>query len=280
MATRKSQDGSPVSLKRLQEGPPLAPNTPVYPVYSTPVIRRETEKPCTAYLDVTFLDNQSRDMKVGEIEALLFKNHYTSSITISTLVGDSYVPILENKAIMTSPYYENGSQQWITIYVSEFNAHYVAGKPIRIFLYQPCPVWSEYEIRHICAVGQVRNAMPIVLVADGGVPMSSPDMEAVWRNRSLSSILKADTLFLLNKVAFANEKALKEASAKKSMLSDRNNKNNLSGGNSGKAKKEKKRTDEKKKKLVLAGGGMKKEVTVVDEGGNEMETDAADPDGL
>lgn len=243
--------------------PPIAPNTPLYPVYATPIIRIDPDRPSVCYFDLTFLESGSSSSSNGDanggnalklknvrdIDAIIFKNYYTSSLTISTLVstteassagagmgkipsssssssslssninidldsdngrigssscstgtgtgivGDVYVPILENRAIMSSPYYENGSQEWNTIFVSEFNENYVPGKSLRFTLFQPCPVWIDYDIKHVYAVGIVRNTNPIMLVADGGINISNTgsnaEIEAAWWNRSLSSLIKA-----------------------------------------------------------------------------------------
>jgi len=195
--------------------PPLPPGTPTLGVYSTPVIRRDATRPSQCYLDLTFLDNSNKNgadggMSVQDIDAIIFKNHYTSSITVctqedaasssgssSSMAGSSFIPILENRQLMPSPHYENGCQDWVTVHVSEFNKHYQAGKPLRIYLLQPSPVWNAYEIRHICAVGKSKNGAHVAPVADGGLPGKGAETEAVWRSRSLSSLIQADSRFLL-----------------------------------------------------------------------------------
>jgi len=112
------------------------------------------------------------------------------------------VNVLENRKLMPSPYYENGSQDWITINMSEFNGKYIVGKPLRITLFQPSPVWINYEIRHICAVGKIpfftSNTAP---VADGGIRNldNESSIAQAWKSCSLTSIIKVSARYAILK---------------------------------------------------------------------------------
>jgi hypothetical protein len=267
--------------KREEERPPLPKGTPVLSIYATPVIRRDSDHPSQCYLDVTFLANDSNNLAIADIEAIIFKNYYTSSIKISTPVdgsgsstaGSTFLPILEDKSIMASPYYENGSQDWITIYTSEFNDNYIPGKPLRFTLIQPCPTWKAYEIRYICAVGKLPNSITSACIADGGVPLNGADSETAWRNRSISSLIKADATFLLQK-AMANNFDNKASPSLQELILD--TAPAFAGASStGKMKKKGKDKIKKVGGVSLAGGGTKKEVAVTDgdEKDNELVSD-------
>jgi len=268
------------------EQPPLVPNTPLYPIYATPIIKRNTDRPTQSYLDITFMDKKSEGIAVTEIDAIIFKNFYTASVTISTLVDKdkaggtgTYVPVLEDRAIMPSPYFENDSQIWVTIFISEFNSNYSPGKPLRFTLIQPSPVWKDFEIRHVCAVGKVPLSEQCALVADGGVSSIGADAQAAWRNRSLSSFIKADTMFLANKANLLLEKAQREDNTKAILLKG------LKAAAIpalGKTKMAKKKNETKKAGLSLpggggGGGGTRKEVLMLDDDA-ERDPDELEPE--
>lgn len=263
------------------EQPPLQPNTPLYPIYATPIIKRSTDRPTQTYMDVNFMDKKPDGIAVTEIDALVFKNFYTASITVSTLVdkaGGTYVPVLENRTIMPSPYYENNSQIWVTIFVSEFNSNYVPGKPLRFTLIQPSPVWKDFDIRHVCAVGKVPNNEQVVLVADGGITGTGADAQAAWKNRSLSSLIKADTVFLANKASLLLEKAQREDNIKAILLKGQKNASVPTLG-LGKTKMAKKKGETKKAGglSLPGGGGTRKEVIMLDD---DQDPDEVEPDDI
>lgn len=262
------------------EQPPLLPNTPLYPIYATPTIKKSTDRPTQTYLDVTFMDKKPDGIAVTEIDALIFKNFYTASITISTLVDKAdgiYVPVLENRIIMPSPYYENNSQIWVTICVSEFNSNYVPGKPLRFTLIQPSPVWKDYDIRHMCAVGKAPNSEQAELVADGGISATAEaDVLAAWKNRSLSSLIKADTMFLTNKSSLLLEQVQREDNIKAILLKGQKS---ATVPAVGKTKMAKKKGDPKKTGglSLPGGGGTRKEIIVLDD---DQDPDELEPDDI
>ena len=126
--------------------------------------------PCLVYIDVSFVSGSNSAAAIAEAAAavladplryddvLTFKNYYTSSITILQLSATSskYVPILENRKLMTNAYCEEGSQSWCVIHFTEFNSNFVRGRPIRIIMNQPGSMWKVFEIR---AVKVLRRAM-------------------------------------------------------------------------------------------------------------------------
>jgi len=262
------------------EKPPLVPNTPLYPIYATPIIKRNTDRPTETYLDVTFMDKKSDGIAVTEIDAIIFKNFYTASLTISTLVdkaGGTYVPVLENRTIMPSPYFENNSQSWVTIFISEFNSNYSPGKPLRFTLIQPSPVWKDFEICHVCAVGKVPPSGPGVLAADGGISGTGADAQAAWRNRSLSSLIKADSTFLSTKTNLLLEKAQREDHMQ--AVFPKGQKGSAVPA-LGKTQMAKKKNETKKAGLSLpGGGGTRKEVAVLDDD-QDLEELEPEPDDL
>jgi len=122
------------------------------PVYCTPLIRRETTKPSLCYLDVTFLDGADSKMA---LDTIMFQNYYTSSISVNMQTGPmTFVPVLENKVIMSDPHCEASGQSWVTISASEFNGKYEKGKSLRITLVQPSTMWTSFEIRNLQAYGK------------------------------------------------------------------------------------------------------------------------------
>lgn len=265
-----------MAAAREAEQPPLYPNTPIYPIYATPTIRRDTERPSQCYLDITFLDHKADGLSVQNIEAIIFKNYYTASIMISMLnndkgstgIGGTFVTILDNRVIMPSPYFENGSQNWVAVKVNEFNNNYVPGKPLRITLIQPNPVWKEFDIRHICAVGKTTANDHVIALADGGISGLDVDAIAAWRNKSLSSLIKADTMFL------ARARLIRESAQKEDMSKATLSKGAKGSDSSlGKSKMGKKKNDKPKSGISLVAGGTRKEVVVMDPQDREQEPD-------
>ena len=251
-------------------GPPLPNDTPLISLFATPTIRRDLDRPSSCYVDVKILDQS----KAGEIEAIVFQNYYTASITISMAISDSvtssYVNVLENRKLMQSPYYENGSQDWVTINMSEFNDNYIVGKPLRIMLFQPSPSWINYEIKQICAVGKIpffsNNKSP---VADGGIRNldNENSIAQAWKSCSLTSIIKADAAFLIETAAriedkIGNDNSESGGNGINKLVQNMQKKGSLSAT---KTKKEKQRTKAKKVVSLPGQGGVKKEKVVADD---------------
>eukprot|EP01036_Dinobryon_divergens_P036075 gene36075-46894_t len=119
--------------------------------------------PCLVYIDVSFVSGSNSAAAIADTAAavladplryddvLTFRNYYTSSISILQLSSASskYVPILENRKLMTNAYCEEGSQSWCVIHFTEFNSNFVRGKPIRIIMNQPGSMWKVFEIRAV-----------------------------------------------------------------------------------------------------------------------------------
>jgi len=102
------------------------------------------------YIDIGFVGN---NMIENNFNYLVFRNHYTSAISISqqTSAG-SWNIILPKKILMNNCNIEQNSQSIHYINTNEFNNLYVVGKPLRIFLLQYSSIWSNYDIRNIKAI--------------------------------------------------------------------------------------------------------------------------------
>jgi hypothetical protein len=106
-----------------------------------------------AYLDLNFIGTSSNDSD----DVIFFQNYYTSSITIIqlSLSTSKYTTVLENKQLMPTPYSEEGAQSWFSINFNELNSSFVKGRPIRIILNQPGPMWKTFEIRNLKVLRKV-----------------------------------------------------------------------------------------------------------------------------
>ena len=185
-----------------KEPPNLPPNVVVVPSFASQLIYRGTERPCQPYLDITFLESKKGTSL--EVDALIFQNFYTSSISVymhvTSLSSTTYLPLLIDRKIMPNPYGEVGSQDWVTILISELGSHYIHGKPIRITLAQPNASQKNYEIRHCRAVAKVPDQSNLgACLEDAAQPnriiKSEKDLR-LWKTTSLFSIIKAEAHFL------------------------------------------------------------------------------------
>lgn len=114
------------------------------PILIGPITRVDNGSAKLVYIDINFPASHT-----DQLEVLVFQNYYVYTISVSQTGTSGAVSILENKKLMDSPYYENGAQNWFTLYASEFNSSYKPGQPIRIQLIQPSGNWNRYEIRSI-----------------------------------------------------------------------------------------------------------------------------------
>lgn len=132
------------------------------PIFSSPVVRRDTQRPSLCYLDVTFLDGHAQQ----DLDVLVFQNYYTASISINMQTSPTtFVPILENKVLMPNPHCEAGGQTWVAIKATEFNDKYEKGRTLRIMLIQPATVWNTFEIRNCRALGRAARETPSLSMA-------------------------------------------------------------------------------------------------------------------
>lgn len=176
-----------------------SPNHQQIPVFCTPVIRRDLHRPSLCYVDVTFLESQT------PLDALIFQNFYTSSISINMQTSPTtFIPILENRIIMESPYTETGGQTWVTIHASEFRVAYEKGRTLRIMLIQPSTMWSSFEIRHLSAVGRdvsARSSLPLkpsrAVILPSISAMTSADLAALAAVLNNEAALKAREMSIL-----------------------------------------------------------------------------------
>jgi len=208
----------------------------ILPIFANPIIRRDTARPSTCYFDLNFIDAPTpRDPMV----ALVFQNYYTASITISQALSLSstpsspggggggggatiFVPILENKVLMSDPYSEGEAQKWVTIYASEFNQHYVKGKSLRISLVQPACSWILFEIKNCCAlsklpVGDGSKGKAIVSnseYAEGGSPLPrSPSSSAIKAASACGTTTSSSSSAAATITASSNTSSTTEAAA-------------------------------------------------------------------
>eukprot|EP01038_Epipyxis_sp_PR26KG_P004565 gene4565-6438_t len=132
----------------------------------TNVSRTDPMKPNKVFIDIFInSDSKDNDRDKVDLEAIVFRNFYAASLSVSQQVHTSSLTsstsslfniILENYVIMRNPYTEEGGQSWVSINVKEFNHHYVKGKSFRFTLFQPGPMWQKFEIKDIKFYGKSR----------------------------------------------------------------------------------------------------------------------------
>jgi hypothetical protein len=194
--------------KREKWPPGLPADVTLAPTFSSQIIRRGTGRPEETYLDVTFLESKAGFL---EVQAILFQNYYTSSFSVymhlTTKSATKYVPLLTNRKIMPSAFCENGSQDWITLNIEELGHNYLPGKPLRFVLIQPHAGWDTYEIRNIHAVAKGSSSSNL----KGSLPAVPDEKDTmVWKNCSLTTLLKEEARFFFNKSKAVEESAQRE----------------------------------------------------------------------
>lgn len=249
-----------------KEPPYLPADTVIVPSFASQLIQRNADRPCQPYLDITFLDTKKGNAR--EPEALIFQNFYTSSISIymhvTTLSSTTYTPLVIDRKIMPNPYSEVGSQDWVTILLSELGSKYIAGKPLRITLAQPNVAQKTYEITNCHTVAKLsgQNSPGVRLAEEmshsDSIIKSEKDLK-VWRTTSLSSIIKAEAHSLEAKALEFKVSVQKENERIDKLIKSRNE---MDKGAS-KSKKKKSSADKKKINTIRMDGTKK--VSNVDE---------------
>lgn len=123
---------------------------PVQIFCSPTIVRKDNAKPMCSYFDVSFLDPGS--LIGSPLHALVFDNFYVSSISCAQQISDgTEFIILDRKLLMPSNASAEGSQQTFHILTSEFNSRYQEALPIRIYLFQPSPQWTSFDLKNVKA---------------------------------------------------------------------------------------------------------------------------------
>ena len=126
-------------------------------IFVSPTItRKDNSKPCCTYCDISFLDPTV--LMEQPLHALVFENHFVSSISCSQQVSDDIeFFVLDRMPLMPSVCSTIGAQQIFFIMASDFNSRFRSGLPIRIYLHQPSPQWTSFDIKHIKAYAQSKR---------------------------------------------------------------------------------------------------------------------------
>lgn len=236
-----------------KEPPYLPADVVIVPSFASNLINRGADRPCQPYLDITFLETKKGN--AHEPEALVFQNYYTSSISVymhvTTLSSTTYLPLLIDRKIMPNSYSEVGSQDWVTILLSELGNKYIPGKPLRITLAQPNIAQTSYEIRHCHSVARLpgtSSSPGVRLVEEIPLPDSAIKSEKdlkLWRTTSLLSIIKAEAHFLEAKALEFKVSVQKENERIDKLIKSRNE---MDGKGTSKSKKKIKSSADKNKK--------------------------------
>lgn len=131
---------------------PMAENnySPIQIFCSPTLSRKDNTKPMCSYFDISFLDPSS--LLTAPLHALVFNNYYVSSISCTQQISDgTEFVILDRKQLMPSPSSAEGSQQLYHILASDFNSRYQQVLPIRIYLFQPSPHWTSFDLKNVKA---------------------------------------------------------------------------------------------------------------------------------
>jgi hypothetical protein len=121
---------------------------PVQLSCSPTVARKDCTKPCCSYLDISFLDPAA--LLARPLHALVFENSYVSSISCAQQVSDgTEFVILDRQLLMPSVSSCVGAQQVHTVLASAFNSRYRGGLPIRVYLFQPSPHWTAFDLKDV-----------------------------------------------------------------------------------------------------------------------------------
>eukprot|EP00904_Undaria_pinnatifida_P010842 jgi/Undpi1/6889/HiC_scaffold_21.g09365.m1 len=151
------------------------------PSFVGPLVRSRHTKPCPIYFEVSFLDKPQTESS-RRLDAIVFRNFYCSHITIkrrrprrqpqldtkldgkqdrgATRSGgiddDPWVTILRNRPLMEDPHYEDDAQFWHVVTREEFEQEEndaESTEPLRIYVYQPSPLWKTFGLQHVKCVG-------------------------------------------------------------------------------------------------------------------------------
>jgi hypothetical protein len=157
------------------------------------------------YLDISF----DRADEAVDFDYLSFKNYYVYSISMAQSTGaqthPTYATVLENKILMENPHCENGSQKLFTVSVSEFNSNYTPGRHLRVFLVQPSPMWSKFELLQIRAFARNHNKKKAPSSSSSAV-CELPTSD--YPSRSITSCLLTDLKCILKAVESSKAAAI------------------------------------------------------------------------
>jgi hypothetical protein len=114
--------------------------------------RDKGSKTCVVYFDISF-PAANEGTEELELDNLTFENYYVYSISLYQISGSIETDLLDGKKLMESPHHEIGSQRCYKIFTGQFSAPYRNGCVIRVKLFQPSPLWSNFELRSVKAFG-------------------------------------------------------------------------------------------------------------------------------
>eukprot|EP00941_MAST-03F_sp_MAST-3F-sp1_P004153 g4153.t1 len=149
--------------------------TPLSGVQTLPLICTRKHRPCKAYHEVIFPEQEAPRLRF-----IRFENYYTAFISIQQRIVDipidvvstenhdeskvvspeekkeEWVTILRNFQLMEYPHSEYQSQGCVTISTSEFNSFWQPQKltKLRIYVFQPSPCWMKYKLRNLSFFGE------------------------------------------------------------------------------------------------------------------------------
>ncbi|CAN0069546.1 unnamed protein product [Ascophyllum nodosum] len=131
------------------------------PTFMGPLVRSRNTKPTPTYFEISFLNNDTMESP-PRLDAIVFRNFYCSHITIKQHkqiegapgVGKEawvWATILRDRPVMEDPHHEDDAQYWHVVAVEEFSQEYDADSaaPLRIYLYQPSPMWKTFALQHV-----------------------------------------------------------------------------------------------------------------------------------
>ena len=145
---------------------------PIQLFCSPTMTRKDNTKPMCSYFDVSFLDPVA--LLDQPLHALVFENHYVSSISCAQQVSDgTEFVILDRKLLMPSISSAEGAQQTFHVLTSEFNSRYQEGLPIRLYLFQPSPHWTSFDLKDVKAYCRIPRDTAACAVSTAAGPFSA-----------------------------------------------------------------------------------------------------------
>lgn len=145
---------------------------PIQLFCSPTMARKDNTKPMCSYFDISFLDPAA--LLVRPLHALVFENHYVSSLSCAQQVSDgTEFVVLDRKLLMPSISSAEGAQQTFHVQTAEFNSRYQPGLPIRVYLFQPSPHWTSFDLRDVKAYSLIPRDPDVCDVSSAAGPLSA-----------------------------------------------------------------------------------------------------------
>jgi hypothetical protein len=133
-----------------------------------------------------------------DFERMEFENYYTASISVHQINPTDSITLLQRKTLMDCADCEIYSQRKFCFSRNELSQQ-LSGKIIRIYLFQPSPMWQQFEIRNIKAFVKAPSGKD-------SKKMQVPGVERI----SVSQMILADLAILVEaqqrQAAISNQK--------------------------------------------------------------------------